>query len=54
MPTTIRFADVQPRSTFPLELPSASIFLIIAIIQIAVAVLSTDQWASFGEQSLWQ
>jgi hypothetical protein len=32
---------------------AVSIFLIIGLIQIAFAVLSGGQWASFGEQSLW-
>lgn len=53
MPTTIRFAAVQPRSVFWTELPSVSIFLVIGLIQVAVAVFSGGQWASFGEQSLW-
>jgi len=53
MPTTIRFAAVQPRAAFPPELPPVSIFLIIGLIQLAVAILSGGHWASFGEQSFW-
>jgi hypothetical protein len=53
MPTIIRFANVQTRNAFPRVLQSVSIFLVIGMIQIVVAVLSADQWASFGEQSLW-
>lgn len=53
MPTTIRIADVQPRAAVSPELPAVSIFLIIGLIQIVVAVLSGGDWASFGEQSLW-
>lgn len=53
MPTIIRLAIVEPRAALPPELPSVSIFLIIAMIQLIVAVLSGGQCASFGEQSLW-
>ena len=53
MPTTIRISAVQPRSAFLPEPPTASIFLIIGLILIVVAVLSGGQSASFGEQSLW-
>jgi hypothetical protein len=53
MPTTVRIVAVQPRSVLPLQLPSFSIFLIIALIELVVAVASGGQWASFGEQSLW-
>jgi hypothetical protein len=53
MPTTVRIVAVQPRSALPLQLPPYAIFLIIALIEIIVAVASGGQWASFGEQSLW-
>jgi flavodoxin len=52
MPTTIRVAEVQPREPFMPELPSVSIFLIIAMIQVTVALFSGGDWASFGEQAL--
>jgi hypothetical protein len=53
MPTTIRIADVKTRTTFPPELPPVTIFLMIGLIELAVAVVSGGQWASLGEQSLW-
>jgi hypothetical protein len=53
MPTAIRIADVQPRAAFPPELPPVSIFLILGLIQLAVAIFSGGQWASFGQQSFW-
>ncbi len=53
MPTYIQVAVVQPRSAFPQELPAVSVFLMIGLIQLAVAVFSGGHWASFGEQSLW-
>jgi len=53
MPTTIRIVAVQPRSVFSLQLPPYSIFLILALIELVVAVATGGQWASFGEQSLW-
>jgi hypothetical protein len=52
MPTYIQVAVVQPRSAFPQELPAVSVFLMIGLIQIAVAIYSGGQWASIGEQSL--
>lgn len=53
MPTYIRVAYTQPRSVFPEELSAISIFLIIGLMQLAFAVLTGGQWATFGEQSLW-
>lgn len=53
MPTTIRIVDVRPRTAFPPELPSVSIFLIIAMLQLVVALFSSGHSALFGEQTLW-
>lgn len=53
MPTTIRLSAVQPRIGFAPQLPSVTIFLVIALLQLTVAVFTGSQWASFGEQSLW-
>jgi hypothetical protein len=43
----------RPRSVFYDELSAVSIFLIIGLIQLAFAVLTGGQWATFGEQTLW-
>lgn len=53
MPTTIRIAHVQPRAAFPPGLPSVTIFLVIGLIQLAVALLFGGDYTSFSEQSLW-
>ena len=53
MPTYIQLANAQPAHVFPLDFAGVSVFLMIWLIQIVVAVLSSGQWASFGEQSLW-
>jgi hypothetical protein len=53
MPTYVRIAHTETRGVFPEELSAVSIFLIIGLIQLAFAVLTDGQWATFGEQSLW-
>lgn len=54
MPTYVRIAYREPRGqSFPADLTAASIFMLIGLIQLAVAILADGQWAAFGEQSLW-
>jgi hypothetical protein len=53
MPTYIQLAYAQPATAFSEDFAGVSVFLIIGLIQVVVAVLSGGQWASFGEQSLW-
>ena len=53
MPTTIQMSYAQSRSVFPEELSAVSIFLMIGLIQLAVAILSGGEWALVGEQLLW-
>ena len=52
MPTYIRIAAAPLRSALPAELSAVSIFLIIGLLQVTIAVLAGGQWATFGEQSL--
>jgi hypothetical protein len=55
MPTYIRLAYQEPRGiAIPKELSSVSVFLLIGLIEIAVAILAGAQLgASFAEQSIW-
>jgi hypothetical protein len=54
MPTNIRIADEEPqRALFFKDLPVVSVFLMIGLLQLAVAILCAGQWADFGEQALW-
>jgi hypothetical protein len=53
MPTYVQFAYARPANAFPQDFAGVSVFLLIGLIQVVVAVLSGGQWASFGEQSLW-
>jgi hypothetical protein len=49
MPTYIRVAYAQLRGLSSGELPVVSIFLVIGLAQLVVAVLTGGQWAGFGE-----
>jgi hypothetical protein len=53
MPTYIRTANAPPRSVVWDELPCVSIFFVIGLIQLAIAVLTGGQWALIGEQALF-
>ena len=54
MPTYIRIANEEPQvGLFSKELSAVSIFLMIGLLQVIVAILSGGQWAAFGEQALW-
>ncbi|MGA9955039.1 MAG: hypothetical protein WBQ22_17570 [Bradyrhizobium sp.] len=55
MPTYIRLAYQEPRSiSGPKELSAVSNFLMIGLIQLAVAILAGAQLgAAFAEQSIW-
>ena len=53
MPTYVRIARSEPRSVGLQDLSAVSIFLIIGLMQLAFAVLTGNQWATFGEQLLW-
>lgn len=54
MPTNIRTANEEPqRALFFNELPVVSVFLMIGLLQLAVAMLSAGQWAAFDEPVLW-
>jgi hypothetical protein len=54
MPTYIRIAYEQPRTVvFSEDLSAVSIFLMIGLLQLVVAILSNGEWVAFGEQALW-
>jgi hypothetical protein len=54
MPTYIRIAYEEPQiALFSEDLSAVSIFVVIGLLQVVVAILSGGQWAEFGEQALW-
>ena len=54
MPTYVQLAyEGAPGVAFPRDLSAVSIFLLIGLIQIAVAILAGDQSASFSLQTIW-
>jgi hypothetical protein len=54
MPTYIRIANEEPQTAlFSKDISAVSIFLMIGLFQLVVAILSGGQWAAFGEQALW-
>jgi hypothetical protein len=54
MPTYIRVAYQEPQGfAFPRELSAISVFLMIGLLQIAVAILADGQWAAVAEQTIW-
>jgi hypothetical protein len=54
MPTYIRTANDEPQTAlFSEDLSAVSIFLMIGLLELVVAILSGGQWAAFGEQALW-
>ena len=54
MPTYVQLAyEGAPGVAFPRDLSAVSIFLLIGMIQIAVAILAGDQSAAFSLQTIW-
>jgi hypothetical protein len=54
MPTYIQLAYREPPSVaLPKDLSAISIFLLIGLIQIAVAALAGDPLATFTQQTIW-
>jgi hypothetical protein len=54
MPTYVQLAyEVTPSVAFPRDLSAVSIFLLIGLLQIAVAILAGDQVATFSFQTIW-
>lgn len=52
MPTYVRTANATPRSVFRDELPAVFIFVVIGLVQLAIAVLTSGHGTLFGEQAL--
>lgn len=54
MPTYIRIANEETQTAlFTKDISAVSIFLMIGLLQLVVAILSGGQWAAVGEQALW-